>query len=185
MESDLDPKSGFQILVADFDLAHDFRFDEDSRIESYPGGTPEYQSPEAAACHPKGRASDIFSLGCVFAEMITVHWHRTLDDFEAFRERKISRPYHSNLGKVYQWLNEIMAYETNHEEHLFWKHLPSAFKADYWRHGREATVIQMLDADPVRRPTAQMLIDSKVFSTLGQLYEVDCICKKLPLVREI
>ncbi|KAH7403083.1 kinase-like domain-containing protein, partial [Cadophora sp. MPI-SDFR-AT-0126] len=57
------------ILIADFGLSKRFS-DETTETRSTAGfKTPGYCAPEVAAHEPRSRASDIFSLGCVFAEM--------------------------------------------------------------------------------------------------------------------
>jgi len=39
-----------------------------------------YSAPEVIEEHRRGRPGDIFSLGCVYAEMVTVMGRRSIDD---------------------------------------------------------------------------------------------------------
>ena len=49
------------------------------------GHTPMYASPEVLSSSRRGRASDIFSMGCVWLEMYTVLLGETLEDLESYR----------------------------------------------------------------------------------------------------
>jgi serine/threonine protein kinase len=168
--------SSFRILIADFDLAHDF-LDEDSKTDNFRGGTLVYHSPEAAAGKAKGRASDVFSLGCVLAEMHSVIWGESLDDFKSYRASDGNSAYHLNLEKVHQWLRKTMSY--------YMLKLPSVGILPYRPMERVDKMIEMLDPNPSQRPTAQALIDSKAFGNWSTPHGLDdCLCQKLPLIRE-
>jgi serine/threonine protein kinase len=74
--------------LADFGAAKDFSRDDSSRsIEAVIKGPPNYMAPEDVPGVERGRATDVFSLGCVFAEMLTVRQGLSLDDFRTWRKR--------------------------------------------------------------------------------------------------
>jgi serine/threonine protein kinase len=76
---------GDKIFLADFGSAHQFS-DLTSTTEGYAAGvTRMYSAPEVIEEDKRGRSADIFSLGCVFAEMTTVIHGRRLEDFHDFR----------------------------------------------------------------------------------------------------
>lgn len=97
-----------QPYLADFGCAKDFSEQERSTsTDDLNFGTPVYWAPE----HPlSGRAADIFSLGCVFSEMITVRQSCTLDDYQRFRylpNRDNPYAFRLNLPQVYKWLDQL------------------------------------------------------------------------------
>jgi serine/threonine protein kinase len=104
--------SGSHVMLADFggalttDKPHSNSTFERSSII-----TPMYCAPEIAYSNASlflPGASDIFSLGCVFLEMVTV-MHReklqTLVDFQAFGSTNAA--YNNNLQKTCMWINHL------------------------------------------------------------------------------
>lgn len=79
----VDPQSSSKFLFTDFGLSRDFS----DLSQSYTSGRPDafssrYCAPEVAAYTKRGRKADIFSLGCVFVEIVVVLCGSTLDDLE-------------------------------------------------------------------------------------------------------
>lgn len=97
-----------QPYLADFGCAKDFsELEGSTSTDALTFGTPVYWAPES---RPRGRAADIFSLGCVFSEMITVRQSCTLDDYQRFRylpNRDNPYAFRGNLPKVYNWLEQL------------------------------------------------------------------------------
>jgi len=96
--------------LADFGSARDF---SDSSIsnDDIIRGTPNYLAPEDQSGEPRGRRTDIFSLGCVFAEMLTVRQGKKREDFDAQRRNsQVSDAPHAfrhNLKAVKDWLYNL------------------------------------------------------------------------------
>jgi hypothetical protein len=68
-----------KVLFTDFGLSLDFTDAEGSTTVSMVNGmTPKYCAPEVAMCEPRNTSSDIWSLGVVFLEMITILKGRTI-----------------------------------------------------------------------------------------------------------
>lgn len=95
------------ILLTDFGTAIDFSetglSTADAQSEQ---GTPIYWPPED---RPYGRAADVFALGCLFAEMITVRQKHSLDEFRQWRynpKENFGFAFKSNLPKVKRYLRE-------------------------------------------------------------------------------
>jgi serine/threonine protein kinase len=67
-----------------------------------------YCAPEVANEELRGFPSDIFSLGCVFLEMLTTLMTNSngisLGEFHRFRESNGRHAYHLNLSKVLNWI---------------------------------------------------------------------------------
>ena len=98
-----------QPYLADFGCAKDFSGLENSTsLDTLTFGTPVYWAPEP---QPRGRRADVFSLGCVFSEMLTVRHERSLESFQAFRQvkhRDNAYAFKENLEKVINWLDDII-----------------------------------------------------------------------------
>lgn len=98
-----------QPYLADFGCAKDFSgLDSSTSVDTLTFGTPVYWAPES---QPRGRSADVFSLGCVFSEMLTVRYKRRLEDFQAFRyvqHRDNAYAFRENLDRVIDWLEEIV-----------------------------------------------------------------------------
>jgi serine/threonine protein kinase len=58
-----------------------------------------YCSPEVYDGEPQGRAADVFSLGCIFLEMVTVICGMHLDQFVDYRSQTADGDdsFHGNL----------------------------------------------------------------------------------------
>jgi serine/threonine protein kinase len=97
-----------RVYLADFGCATNF---EDSQRSTSPEecvtGTPVYRPPDTGT---PGRAGDVFALGCVFSEMLTVRQGRTLADYQAARKvDEVENPYayRKNLPAVQSWLRSL------------------------------------------------------------------------------
>lgn len=97
-----------KVYLTDFGTAKDFSELEASTVSDYQiTGTPVYWAPEPRIW---GRAADIFALGCVFSEMLTVRQKRSLQDYRRARHTasaEFSYAYRSSLPKVKRWLKEL------------------------------------------------------------------------------
>ncbi|KAK5015347.1 hypothetical protein LTR60_002916 [Cryomyces antarcticus] len=75
IHADLKPSniliSSSQAYIADFGTSREFN-DDESTTSSICPMTPMYAAPEIVAHQRHGKSADVFSLGCTFAEMITV-----------------------------------------------------------------------------------------------------------------
>ncbi|OCL06084.1 kinase-like protein, partial [Glonium stellatum] len=68
------------VILTDFGIAHDYSdLDEGSNTGGPTGFTAAYAAPEVVRQERRNRSADIFSLGCVFLEMITVVLGETLE----------------------------------------------------------------------------------------------------------
>ncbi|KAI9665599.1 MAG: hypothetical protein M1829_005679 [Trizodia sp. TS-e1964] len=152
--------SNYRLYLADFDVATDFALEEQSQTVSARKRTPLYCSPEAAQRLPKGRASDIFSLGCVFSEMLTVSAGRSLEEFAAQREKDGSKAFHINLPATMLWLNSIPDYAG------------LSFGGPEFDHFTIELTRSMLSYNPADRPTAKGVLMSleKLRQPFGRWY---------------
>lgn len=138
--------SGSEVVLTDFGTSLDFS----SSISSSSGSafmTPKYCAPEVARHVARGRSADVFSLGCVFVEMITVDLGKTLGDLneylgvydESWRQ-KIT--YHQQIYGLREWLKELKLFVST----------------DY-----QTTILglcfEMISSNPRRRPKARGIVE--------------------------
>jgi tRNA A-37 threonylcarbamoyl transferase component Bud32 len=103
---------GSDVILADFGVANDFINELTSSTESaFSARTFMYCAPEVPAEDGKrNRSADVFSLGCVFAEMATVMDKRSVADFFKHRVNGSSHAYHLTLPLVHTWLLSCACY---------------------------------------------------------------------------
>ncbi|OAL56740.1 kinase-like protein [Pyrenochaeta sp. DS3sAY3a] len=126
-----------RVWLSDFGSATDFTLLSQSATDNE-RGTPRYFSPEMAEFKATGRASDIFSLGCVVLEITVLHATGSLSHIRSNRSADAS--FHANLDRISTWQT--------------WsdKALPP------WEYLLHWEIKKMLSKDPEQRPTAQNLL---------------------------
>lgn len=106
------------ILFCDFGSALDAENLENAQTEGYPRKrTRRYLSPEAARSEPRDEASDVWSLGCVFLEILTVLQGSTITKLLQFVNESATRKGSgqdtdcywqvADLGALDEWLSSI------------------------------------------------------------------------------
>lgn len=95
-----------RIMYSDFGISREFADDDlDTKTYGPPGKRTEmYCAPEVAAEQPRGRKADVFSLGCVFLEMLTAACSISLQDFANWRGPEGARAYHLSPDGILRWL---------------------------------------------------------------------------------
>ncbi len=91
------------LWITDFGTATDFSILSSSATDNGERGTPKYFAPEVAAYTPSGRAADVFSMGCIFFEIITLCMGHPLSKTKALRE-KYDASFHKNIDHIRDWL---------------------------------------------------------------------------------
>lgn len=104
---------GDSVVLADFGTSLEFAPDS-SNSTGHALMTPKYCAPEVARHQTRGRSSDIFSLGCVFLELITVEIQSTLDNLnnclrDQDRNNSRAKAYHQRLDLVQTWIQVLNA----------------------------------------------------------------------------
>lgn len=114
----LDIKTGNILIHNAYPYLTDFGMAEDnSELEQGKScrtdiGTPMYRAPEVQS----SPAADIFSLGCVFSEMLTVTQAKKIKDFQTSRcntQDSIVPPFKSCLPKVIEWIQQFTTKNTD------------------------------------------------------------------------
>lgn len=97
-----------QPYLADFGLAKGFEAKDCTLSASIkPRDTRAYSAPELQTSTRRGRKTDVFSLGCVFSEMVTVTQSRSVDDFWNKRQKTDSTAFHNCLPMVVKRLDNL------------------------------------------------------------------------------
>lgn len=91
-----------QIWLTDFGSSTDFSLLSSSATDNGERGTPKYFAPEVASYQVNGRAADIFSLGCVFVEIINMAFNRTIKHLRALRP-DLDASYQANINRLDSW----------------------------------------------------------------------------------
>lgn len=92
------------LWVTDFGTSTDFSNISQSITQNGERGTPKYFAPEVAEYEANGRSADIFSLGCVFLEMIGLCNEYSLDFLKSLRPNK-DQSFHANLDSILDWFD--------------------------------------------------------------------------------
>lgn len=129
----------YRPYLADFGSAKDFSESEYSVLmDAQPAGTPVYWPPEPPS--QRGRPVDIFSLGCVFSEMLTVRQKQTIEAYRDARHVPDSDngyAFKNNLLGVQEWLTNLPGLDVDVPELLL------------------EEILTMLQSDPRERPVAR------------------------------
>jgi serine/threonine protein kinase len=142
--------SGNQVMLADFGGALiTERSQPKNTYENTSIITPMYCAPEIAdrgASPFIPGASDIFSLGCVFLEMVTVIYREKLRAFVEFRKfGSINATYSSNSRKNSMWIVHLSSINES-----------LGLPGQNWLH----LIRRMLSVDSEKRPTGQDIVHS-------------------------
>jgi len=142
------------LWVTDFGTATDFSILTTSATENGERGTPKYFAPEVAVYAPSGRAADIFSMGCIFLEIITLCVGYTLQETVLLRSQN-DKSFQANLETIHAWFSHShITSRTCEDEHMM------------------GLVRSMIQSDPNDRPSAENVVEdialiSGLASSLG------------------
>lgn len=102
----ISPAHLWRIYLADFGLSRSFSTLDHSQTDGPTSRTPRYCAPEVYSYEQRGRSADIFSLGCVFLEILTVYTGNSLQDFSDKRRGDgDNESFHANLENVFTWID--------------------------------------------------------------------------------
>jgi serine/threonine protein kinase len=145
----------FKIYITDFGSSRFYPSVEDTETDSWTPFTRAYAAQEVVLQETRGLSADIFSMGCVYAEMLAVVLDGTTDRYsmpdkisnhwdELKQARKGTdgqpRPYHSKTRDVTGWLHGVLIERAELNAIRAW-------------------IIRMLDSDPMKRPSAREIAD--------------------------
>jgi serine/threonine protein kinase len=108
------------VLFTDFGISLDWSNMTRSTTEGPTAFTRKYCAPEVADLGPRNSSADIWSLGCVFLEMMTVLKGETIATMRSFFENHGSQVYRycDNLDALGQWIDVIEIAESFKSENV-------------------------------------------------------------------
>ncbi|KAI9766842.1 MAG: hypothetical protein M1839_004765 [Geoglossum umbratile] len=134
-----------QILFTDFGASCDFSSLASDEAPGPAPVTPMYCAPEVYHGKPNRTSADIFSLGCVFLEIVTLLHNKTLHALHSvLSSGDHGGCFHSNLPQVAGWIEGLRMHA---------RMLGMVFKVDSLD-----IITAMIDVNPERRPTATDLV---------------------------
>ena len=151
----------YHVYLADFGISKSFVTQDQSQTESTDGRTLRYCAPEVYKDLPHGRAADIFSLGCVYSEMITVLAGLDLDTFSDYRRSDSANDYyHAHIAQTRWWLDREVEKALIEELRAGDSTLQVLDSGDLLPAVRDwtTTIKSTMDLTPRLRPTAAQLI---------------------------
>jgi serine/threonine protein kinase len=96
------------LRITDFGTSTDFSSLTHSSSEGDERGTPKYFAPEVAAYQSHGRSADIFSLGCIFLEILALKAGYSLADLKRLRTAN-DQSFQANRNYIYKWFDVVCA----------------------------------------------------------------------------
>ncbi|KAI9768912.1 MAG: hypothetical protein M1835_006781 [Candelina submexicana] len=104
--SEIDPR----VYIGDFGISREFPPQDTSQTDGPTARSPVYCAPEVKNYNisgdSRGRAADVFSMGCVFLEMVTILLNKSLDVFIEHRSDGSNEDgsFCGNLNLVASWM---------------------------------------------------------------------------------
>jgi hypothetical protein len=139
----------YRFYLSDFGISRNFEDLGYSQTDRPTARSAKYCAPEVSDQDIRGRAADVFSLGCVFAEILTVLAGKTLEKFEDFRcdnSPNGARAFHASIEATKTWLKTL---------HLGHYEGPSTESGSASATELKDLVKSMLRKEPAKRPTAE------------------------------
>lgn len=178
----------FMVYIADFGFSRSFSNLEHSRTESNTAMTRKYCAPEVARQELRGRSADVFSLGTVFLEMLTVLCGQTLDDLHEYQSTASGlRDYHETLPLVHEWIDKLHRlrpiYITEYRPVVNEKVSPKMLQAGWptWHETIIDIIRSMIQENPDDRPPARRI--SEILMESGFSYYC-CSASPEPLAED-
>lgn len=147
----------FKIYIADFGVARSYRSTDDINTETPIAYTKMYAAPEVVAQELRDQKADIFSLGAVYAEMLSVLSFpidphiANLELLHSIRESDpMDQSYAMHAPKVQEFVRHLCLTSYGFESDTPHSHITEL-------------VALMLSQDPTKRPTAATIVENMPF----------------------
>ena len=96
------------VYLTDFGISLDWENLSRSTTTKDTAKTPIYCAPEVAHGEKRNTSADIWSLGCVFVEMLTLIKGRTVEEQrQFFKQRKDNLKFYENISAIQEWVKEL------------------------------------------------------------------------------
>ena len=167
---------GANVLLVDFELALDWRELGQSTTNTNRGRTPRYAAPEVMQELESNSTSDIFSLGCVFLEMVTVLKGKFITQLrQYFTSRTTSAHFSNNPKGIDEWISYLQDFSSDDNAPLLWT--SRMLQVDRTFRARVAEIIDEIRNTRITTPTNQPSpYLGKCCQRIGQTGENPSIC---------
>lgn len=151
-------------ILTDFDISHRYADQKEAPTAGPTIFTYSYAAPEVIGNGGRPFESDMFSLGCVFSEMITLIMGENLQDFESHRAGgpQGDAAFHQSIDRTQEWLNRFFdpLFTTNLRNRN--KNTIQTVPSEGYHQNRALdtaikTICSMLDPDAKKRPVGRGL----------------------------
>ncbi|KAF2260729.1 kinase-like protein [Lojkania enalia] len=153
----------YKIYVADFGIARAYQTAAASETDSPTSYTRTYAAPEVVLQERRGFKADIFSLGCVFVEMLATVWSSKMNRRFELQEIRCNEEgdmsYHANISTVTSWVHGVFKQGENPPlQYYDWAKLVEL-------------ITRMIHGLPYQRPTALELVAHLRFYQCSECYK--------------
>lgn len=159
-------RKGDHVFFTDFSSSSFFKIGHTTSTENPTRSTPMYGAPEVTSDRGKhGRTTDIFSLGCVFSDMLSVVEGRTVLSFQDYLRNngQLAATDATPLPRALSYSEKIPVINNWFaDSHIFNSH-----------------VSQMLQPDRKMRPTANEVLQAFI---LNEVCDVSCSCLRAEIL---
>ncbi len=140
---------GNNVLLTDFGMALDWSDTFETTTRDELRKTDKYCAPEAAANEPRNSKSDIWALGCIFLEMMTILKGETIGTMDRFFRENGSKSvfFRSNQEAISDWVTRLRQNRYPENENSEFDNVPLEW------------IQKMLVKEVEQRPTARELRD--------------------------
>ena len=132
---------GTNVLLVDFGLSLDWRDLGQSTTTALCGRTPLYAAPEVMEGRSCNSKSDVWSLGCVFLEMITVVKGESISNLrEHFNAESGNQLFSNNLSGINDWVSKLEKKSSTDNAPLQW--IPMMLQSDLCLRSRSSAIVK-------------------------------------------
>ncbi|KAF2836051.1 kinase-like protein [Patellaria atrata CBS 101060] len=156
-----------RVYITGFSISQDFKNDDRSDSTGPASGTRIYCAPEVVRCERRDTAADIFPLGAVFVEILTVLMGDKIENLQKFIIVEYDMACLHSIETTKIWLSKLLNISS-----------PSTYKPDSSVTrafpGISGLIRLMLDEHPSNRPTARSVLMKTLNSSLETAGVTDC-----------
>ncbi|KAJ9642032.1 hypothetical protein H2199_005247 [Coniosporium tulheliwenetii] len=159
----------YKVYLTDFEIARTYECALDSETDTPISCSRPYAAPEVVLQTIRGFKSDVFSLGCVFAEMVATVYSTSEDDYRQQLREMLhgDTSYQAHIEDVRKYVRTLLNSPTSNSLWVsyinnfvvrtsgFSQEMSSALFIDAF----SAVFPLMLDHNPARRPDAKQLTE--------------------------
>ena len=97
----------YKVYIADFGIARAYTSAEDAETANPTAFTRVYAAPEVVCQDTRGLKADVFSLGCVFAEMVAALLGERDHLIDIRDQNELDSSFQANIPQIRKWVQEL------------------------------------------------------------------------------